>query len=175
MKYILINIFTLLCLAASMQSCKDDLYFDEPGPFPEGETTLKATVSFRPFDEGLTDSRSAGDALKFINDLAIVVFDYEGNFIKCQDITESTTGTVAGNENETNVAKKTFNLTLPFGAYKIFAVGNIPNFTATYGKQIESIEDLQNIRLTWKPIDDESSPETNTAKMKENAQMFGYF
>lgn len=175
MKYILINIFTLLCLAASMQSCKDDLYFDEPGPFPEGETTLKATVSFRPFDEGLTDSRSAGDALKFINDLAVVVFDYEGNFIKCQDITESTPGTVAGNENETNVAKKTFNLTLPFGAYKIFAVGNIPNFTATYGERIESIEDLQNIRLTWQAIDNESSPETNTAKMKENAQMFGYF
>lgn len=176
MKSILINIFALLCVAVSLQSCKDDLFIDEPQPFPDGETTLEATISFRPFDVGLTDSRSAGDALKFINDLAVVVFDSEGNFIKCQDITESTSETVPGNENETKVAKKKFNLTLPFGAYKIFAVGNIPDFTATYGDKIESIADLQAIKLTWVAIDNKTDNEAQkTAKTKQNAQMFGYF
>lgn len=176
MKSILINIFALLCVAASLQSCKDDLFIDEPQPFPEGETTLEATISFRPFEAGLTDSRSAGDALKFINDLAVVVFDSEGNFIKCQDITESTLETVPGNENETKVAKKEFNLTLPYGAYKIFAVGNIPYFTATYGDKIKSIADLQAIKLTWVAIDNKADGETErTEKTKKNAQMFGYF
>lgn len=75
----------LVCglLMLAVTSCKDDLLYTDGEPIPEGETTIIAQVDFRPLVEGLAGkSRTAGDAIKSIQDLCVLLYDTEGNFVE---------------------------------------------------------------------------------------------
>ena len=50
---------------------------------PEGEVSVSATVEFLPLRPALdVNTRTAGDVIKDINDLCVLLYDEEGNLVK---------------------------------------------------------------------------------------------
>ena len=137
-----ITIYTLLCLLfIGTFSCKDDLYIDDER-VGEGECVISGTVKFKPLTPTLNgNSRSAGDAIKAINSLCVLLYNEEGNLVnkypvenytitnidrKDENRTESIGGedkTLLSAESET--PRATFRLTVPYGKYYIYAVANL--------------------------------------------------
>ena len=85
-----ISYFLFICglLMGAATSCKDDLLYTDGGPIPEGESIVTAQVDFKPLVEGLADkSRSAGDTIKSINDLCVLLYDVDGNLAEAHSLT----------------------------------------------------------------------------------------
>lgn len=137
----------LVCglLMLAVTSCKDDLLYTDGEPIPEGETTIIAQVDFRPLVEGLAGkSRTAGDAIKSIQDLCVLLYDTEGNFVEGHSLesisnANPTDGQFYVNEvtrkdgdapdggtiAETKTPQANLKLTIPYGRYYIYAVANM--------------------------------------------------
>ena len=79
------TLYTLLfILAFSAASCVDD-WFERPESIGEGKSIVSATVDFRPMASGLTRStRAAGNAIKAIETLYILLYDEDGNLVENQ-------------------------------------------------------------------------------------------
>lgn len=153
---------------------------DEIRPFddlPEGETTVKMAVDFNPLSDALTGSRTravAGDAIKSINSLCVLVYDVDGNFLDKQtpkfEVQNDTKRTSEDKgvewsgkgiaENET--PRATFDMKIPYGYYRIYAVANMGDMAA-YEEEIKTVKGLKGISLTWQ------------SDVTQNNQMLGYF
>ncbi|WP_292267035.1 hypothetical protein [Butyricimonas sp.] len=175
-----ITIYTLLCLLfIGTFSCKDDLYIDNER-VGEGECVISGTVKFKPLIPTLNgNSRSAGDAIKAIKSLCVLLYNEEGNLVnkypvenytitnidrKDENRTESIGGedkTLPSAESET--PRATFRLTVPYGKYYIYAVANMGDLSG-YNDAIKTIAGLKNISLIW-----------NKDDIGANNQMFGHF
>lgn len=175
-----ITIYALLCLLFGCTfSCRDDLYIDDER-IGEGECVISGTVKFKPFIPTLNgNSRSAGDVIKAIRSLCVLLYDEGENLVnkypvenyivtnidrKNENRTESIGGedkTLSSAESETPHA--TFRLTVPYGKYYIYAIANMGDLSE-HNDAIQTIEGLKNISLRW-----------NKDDMGANNQMFGHF
>ncbi|MBE6230231.1 MAG: DUF4906 domain-containing protein [Bacteroidales bacterium] len=158
---------------------------------PEGETTLSAKVTFNSFKDALIGStKSAGDAIRQIEGLALLVYDKEGKFLQSQyfsanqlaieDVERNPSdtgekqedGTTDRNNAESTTPQATFNFTIPYGIYSIYVVANMGDIANdnNYKDQVQTIEGLRNISFNW--VQDKTENPTNISR---NNQMFGYF
>lgn len=183
-------IFLCILLFGTVSSCKDDLLYGG-GIIGEGESVISGTVKFKPLTPALNGTtRTAGDAIKSINSLCVLLYDEQGNLVKKYPLTPAAGGTTTPNEGEyvlsdverTNdkiesiggedknllpAESKTphadFKLTVPFGRYYIYAVANM-NDLSGHEEAIRTKKGLKSISLTW-----------NVENIAANNQMFGFF
>lgn len=175
-------ILAVLIGVSMMSSCVDEPLVSGYGDIPEGHATVSAKVSFKPFGSALNgDSRTAGDAIKEIQSLYVLLYDenknlkeafnagekndqggYKYDYIYEED--ESRDDVQLGSDKEHIAEQETpcakFKKTVPYGRYYIYAVAN---YDLT-DKDYSTIEKLRNLPLTW-----------NADDVKSNNQMFGYF
>ncbi len=158
---------------------------------PEGETTLSAKVTFNSFKDALIGStKSAGDAIRQIEGLALLVYDKDGKFLQSQyfsanqlaieDVERNPSdtgekqedGTTDRNNAESTTPQATFDFTIPYGIYSIYVVANMGDIANdnNYKDQVQTIEGLRNISFNW--VQDKTENPTNISR---NNQMFGYF
>lgn len=183
---------TILVLASVCAgSCRDDLLIDD---VPEGMARLSAEVHFAPLvttdmnvatggatrSDGLviedetgvkpddcTDAPE-GDRMDGISSLAILFYDAAGNLSKTvapQNVDLSANAPhLEEHEGEEATWRVNFQMDVPYGNYKIFAVANVAGLLTDYADEIATISGLRSIRLKW--------DDTNVAA---NAQMLGVF
>ena len=185
------SIYIFLCiLFLGSAACQDDL-FNKGGEIGEGESLVSATVNFKPLTPALNGhTRAAGDIIKSINSLCVLLYNEEGELLKTYPLTEATQGTAPGEgeytltdmgrsgdkktesiggENkdlpsaESETPHADFKLTIPYGRYYIYAVANMGDLSI-YSNAIKNIEGLKSISLTW-----------DATTIANNNQMFGYF
>ncbi|MGN1214817.1 MAG: hypothetical protein ACI4TJ_01085 [Candidatus Cryptobacteroides sp.] len=171
MKKALLKIFLLLSCASLMISC---VYteFEEPqeGISAVQTSELSMEVSFRPL--GDVSTRSAGDAIKHIDNLWVVAYSSKGELRSKVQVFDGTTegngysytnsemdaSSIAGSA-EARYCHSTFKLTLPLGEYRIYAVANY-DLSSFNGDE----DALKSIRLAW-----------NASDISSNNPMFGFF
>lgn len=162
----------LLALAAA--GCQDE--FLAEGAIGKGKAKVTATLDFKPMSAALTQTRAAGNALKGIGSLHVLMYDYEtkelmrswelqkGEYEVSDE--ERTDGDAEnGKTSETTTKRATFKLpdAIPFGKYRIYAVANIPDLLETHSEAIRTVDGLKAIPLTWNPED-----------ISANGQMIGF-
>lgn len=187
-KYILI--FTL---ASAVASCTDEILLDNQG-IVEGDATVSSTIIFKDLAKSsLGGSRSAGNAVKQISNLCVLVYSADGSELKHHYYADAENGShnfdsfsidKEGNsgrpdgdngtsaEGTTPSARLTFKI--PNGKYQMFAVANMGDITRDpdLGEQCKTVDGLKSIRLNWidKGEGDLYAIDSNT-----NNQMLGYF
>lgn len=80
MRFNFLYITLVLGLLLGLVSCQDERLYDD-SVIPEGETLVSATLNFESFTSAL-ESRAAGDAIKAIKTLNILIYDTEGNLLE---------------------------------------------------------------------------------------------
>lgn len=155
--------------------CYDELMEEEITG--DGGTSISATLDFKPMSSALARTRAAGDALKDITSLHVLVYDYDTQNlidryawkIEGYDVSdENRSGEDAenGKSAETSTRRATFRLpgNIDFGRYYIYAVANIPDLLTAYKENIRTVDGLKSLPLMWKPDD-----------VSANGQMLGCF
>lgn len=164
----------LFLMIATVTSCYDEFMKQEF--IGEGKASISATLDFKPMSSALSRTRAAGDALKDISSLHVLLYDKNKNLIKNWTI-ESYTETDEnrgnndaenGSSAETSTKRATFKLPeeIGFGKYYMYAVANIPDLltNSAYSEAIKTVDGLKNIPLTWDSED-----------VANNGQMIGFF
>lgn len=171
-RFIQYIIVTLIALAAT--DCQDDFMKQEI--IGEGKAKVSATIDFKPMSAALTRTKAAGDALKDINSLHVLLYDEESKLInkwKIEGYTvtdENRTDVDAENKAsaETSTKRAKFNLPeeIDFGKYYMYAVANIPDslIDKHYSEAIQTVDGLKNISLAW-----------DSENIAANGQMIGFF
>lgn len=184
-RFIQYIIVTLTALAAT--GCQDDFMKQEI--IGEGKAGISATLDFKPMSSALSQTRAAGDALKDIKSLHILLYNEDGELLKSWTQNEtkqelknyevtSKDRTDADAENghkaESTTAHATFTLPgeIDFGKYYMYAVANIPDLLTAYAENITTVKGLKSIPLTWDNTKNEETGEYNVAN---NGQMLGCF
>lgn len=164
----------LFLMIATVTSCYDEFMKQEF--IGEGKASISATLDFKPMSSALSRTRAAGDALKDINSLHVLLYDKDKNLIKKWKIegyieSEENRGNndaENGNSAETSTKRATFKLPeeIDFGKYYMYAVANIPDLltNSAYSEAIQTVDGLKNIPLTWDSED-----------VTKNGQMIGFF
>ena len=177
-------LFAFLCvLGLSLASCSDEL-FGNGEYIPDGESSVSLSADFRPMSVGLDTKpgRSHGKILNTIERLAVLVYDAGTRELKYHyDVSDFTTTNVGrsdadaaenGSENkkkaESKTLRATFNLQIPYGKYHIYAVANVPDLLTGRLGEIQNIDDLKRLPLTWQGG-------TDSLLTRLNAQMIGCF
>lgn len=171
MKSKFLYITLVLGLMLGLMSCQDDRLYDD-SVIPDGDSRISATVTFESFTPAL-ESRTAGTAINSIDRLWVVLFDGNGNFVNKYQILDYKSENVNTDkptdwpsqedpdwETSTPNPRATFNLTVPMGKYKIYAVANLD----LSDKELATEADLKGIQLDWDEND-----------INNNKEMFGYF
>jgi hypothetical protein len=180
-------------------SCKDDLLYTDGGPIPEGESIVTAQVDFKPLVEGLADkSRSAGDTIKSINALCVLLYDVDGNLAEAHSLTlvtgEPGEGEYRvsdierkkedavdpnGNIAETETPRAKLSLKIPYGRYYIYAVANMGT---EFNEEVKSdgtgsSEAVNKYKEAIKTVEGLKSISLtwNADDVARNNQMFGHF
>lgn len=165
-------LYMLLCsLAIASASC--DGVFPEDSPIGDGSASVSVTMDFKPMSSALT--RSDGEALKDIKSLHVLLYGENQSLLKTWKIDNATlsdekrfdkdaengTGTA-----ETMTKHASFDLPeeIKFGRYYMYAVANIPDLLTTYDGDIETVDGLKSLPLTW-----------DSANTRANGQMLGCF
>ncbi len=167
-------LFCFWMLLLCMTACVDDEIrsFDA---LPEGETTVNVTVEFQSLTPALATRAVAGDTIRKIRDLCVLVYGVDGKLIKNYPIKwkdGKVSGYIEGEqvrkgdtlaESATPYAR--FKLKLPYGRYHIYAVANMGDLTspAEVTEAIQTRDGLKNISLTWQK------------DVEKNNQMLGHF
>ena len=164
----------LFLMIATVTSCYDEFMKQEF--IGEGKASISATLDFKPMSSALSRTRAAGDALKDINSLHVLLYGEDKKLIKNWTI-ESYTETDEnrgnndaenGSSAETSTKRATFKLPeeIGFGKYYMYAVANIPDLltNSAYSEAIKTVDGLKNIPLTWDSED-----------VANNGQMIGFF
>lgn len=156
----------------SLAACTKDMVDDYGGVIPEGECTVTADVEFKPLAAGLNGAtRSAGNAIKEIESLQVLLYDDSQKLVESHLITDFTTNadedrTDADADNghtaESKTPRAAFDLKIPYGRYFIYAVANMGDLTKEY--DVATVDKLKSVSLEWQ--------EDAAAK---NNQMFGCF
>ncbi len=168
-RFIQYIVVSLMALAAT--GCQDDFMKQEI--IGEGKAKVSATVDFKPMSSTLT--RAAGDALKDINSLHVLLYDEKKTLIKGWKLEETDYKVTTVNRDdedaenkqtaETSTQRATFKLSegIDFGRYYMYAVANIPDLLDKKD-DIQTVDGLKSLPLTWNPDN-----------MTANGQMIGYF
>ncbi len=168
-------------LAAGIAACTHDLTDDGYGIITPGESTVTAEVEFKPMRSGLNGTRTAGDAIRVIKDLSVLLYDSEGNLVENgyhllsegpdmgqYEITEenrTASDTKYAEIAEDRTQRATFTMTVPHGTYYIYAVANMGDMMREkYATAIQTVKGLKSISLEWDP-----------ANVENNDEMFGFF
>ncbi len=177
-------IYTILILLLGVTvttSCRDDFFY-ENGVIGEGNANITATVSFHPLISALDEkSRAAGDAIKDINKIQIVIYTAKGEFFRSQTFSKEDNNlniidssseeantdmpdTYKGqNQAEERTAKASFELkNIPFGRYYMYVVANYDGILDE--NNVDTPDKLKAIKVKW-----QEKPED----LSKNAQMFG--
>lgn len=152
-------ILTILSgMAWIMSSCQDD--FDYRNDIiGDGEALVSLNVSFNPPTGVKLSSRTDGNALDSFSDVWVVIFKegkiYEKHYFKKDDFIKYQH---VANPDTNNVLYQDMAhaelpaLTLPYGSYKIYAVGNMgvgfDDKLYVNGEAIKE-EDFRNLKLDW--------------------------
>ena len=182
-----------------LTACTDDWLNNEGERMPEGEVSVSATVEFLPLRPALdVNTRTAGDVIKDINDLCVLLYDEEGNLVKSyyllpkgtastettdrfdvDDIDRADTDAEGGKTAEAKTKRATFKLAqVPYGYYYMYAVANMGNLAELEKDNIQTVDKLKSINLTWEAENWFATEETADGKVTratKNHQMFGYF
>ena len=198
-------LLSLGCAVATLATgCKDDFGFSDAGP-GEGETMLTLEASFSPFSEGMmtrAGSSTAGDALKGLNDLAILVYDgnpdengdcnlipeycqYDVNVSGAQLSDRDSSGS-NGAANGKPAESRTYSLSgininnIRLGKYYIIGVANLKGGTKKYladhaGDEYNymTLDGLRRMKMTWNDV--EVNGENVTNSIASNGEMLGFF
>ena len=106
-------IFLCILLLGTVSSCKDDLLYGG-GIIGEGESVISGTVKFKPLTPALNGTtRTAGDAIKSINSLCVLLYDEQGKLVKKYPLTPATGGTTTPNEGEYVLSEKSAQMAKP--------------------------------------------------------------
>lgn len=164
-------IAALTILAAA--GCRDDFMTEEISG--EGKASVSVTLDFKPMSSALSRTRAAGDALKEINSLHVLLYDFDTKELKSRwaigkyDLSEEERGNEDaenGVSAEGKTARAAFRLPdrIEFGKYYMYAVANIPDlFTnAAYSEAVKTVDGLKEIPLAW-----------NSGEIAANGQMIG--
>lgn len=164
----------LFLMIATVTSCYDEFMKQEF--IGEGKASISATLDFKPMSSALSRTRAAGDALKDINSLHVLLYGEDKKLIKNWKIEEYTVSNEGRNDSdaengssaETSTKRATFKLPkeIDFGKYYMYAVANIPDLltNSAYSEAIQTVDGLKNIPLTWDSED-----------VAKNGQMIGFF
>lgn len=164
----------LFLMIATVTSCYDEFMKQEF--IGEGKASISATLDFKPMSSALSRTRAAGDALKDISSLHVLLYDKNKNLIKnwkiygytVSDENRSNSDAENGSSAETTTKRATFKLPeeIGFGKYYMYAVANIPDLltNSAYSEAIQTVDGLKNIPLTW-----------NSGNVANNGQMIGFF
>lgn len=164
----------LFLMIVTVTSCQDDFMNGET--IGEGEARVSVTLDFKPMSSALTRTRTAGDALKDISSLHVLLYDKDKNLIKnwkidgytVSDENRNDSDAENGSSAETSTKRATFKLPeeIGFGKYYMYAVANIPDLltNSAYSEAIKTVDGLKNIPLTWDSED-----------VANNGQMIGFF
>ena len=164
----------LFLMIATVTSCYDEFMKQEF--IGEGMASISATLDFKPMSSALSRTRAAGDALKDISSLHVLLYDKNKNLIKnwkidgytVSDENRSNSDAENGSSAETTTKRATFKLPeeIGFGKYYMYAVANIPDLltNTAYSEAIQTVDGLKNIPLTWDSED-----------VANNGQMIGFF
>lgn len=169
----------LFLMIATVTSCYDEFMKQEF--IGEGKASISATLDFKPMSSALSRTRAAGDALKDISSLHVLLYNKDKTLIdkwKIEGYSESdenrTDKDAEANPNgehhtaETTTKRATFKLPkeIDFGKYYMYAVANIPDLltNSAYSEAIQTVDGLKNIPLTWDSED-----------VANNGQMIGFF
>lgn len=168
LQYIIVSLIIF-----AVTGCQDDFMKDET--IGEGEASISVTLDFKPMSSALTRTRTAGDALKDISSLHVLLYDHDTKSLikswKIEEYSESDENRDDGNaENghsaETSTKRATFELPerIDFGKYYMYAVANILDLltNSEYSEAIKTVDGLKNIPLTW-----------DSGNVANNGQMIG--
>lgn len=171
MKVIRYILYIILVAAFLPTSCIWSEIVEDP-VLGEGQTTVSMDIQFRPWTAALdgAETKSAGNSIKHINDLWVVIYKNDRTFFEKVKVSSDNTGRVSNYQNseldvtesgfaESKYCHSTFDMELPLGKYRIYAIANydLSSFTGTE-------EELKSIKLTW-----------NVSDIAANNAMFGYF
>lgn len=158
----------LYILTIGLAACTDDLIGGEDEFVPKGESSLMATVEFKPLAAALAGkAKTAGNTIKSIENLCVLLYDLEGKLVKRHLLVSGQFS--VQNENregiqiaETSTPRAVFKLTIPYGRYYIYVAANMGDL-GSYAEKIQTIDGLKSISFGWQ------------SKVAENNQMFGHF
>lgn len=155
LQYIIVSLFIF-----AVTGCQDDFMKEET--IGEGKASISGTLDFKPMSSALGRTRAAGDALKDINSLHVLLYDYETKSLinswkiegySVSDEKRDDENAENGHSAEISTKHATFKLPekIDFGKYYMYAVANIPDlFTnSEYSEAIKTVEGLKNILLVW--------------------------
>lgn len=164
----------LFLMIATVTSCYDEFMKQEI--IGEGKASISATLDFKPMSSALSRTRAAGDALKDISSLHVLLYDKDKNLIEkwkidgytVSDENRNDSDAENGNSAETSTKRATFKLPeeIGFGKYYMYAVANIPDLltNSAYSEAIKTVDGLKGIPLTW-----------DSENVAKNGQMIGFF
>lgn len=162
----------LFLMIVTVTSCQDDFMNGET--IGEGEARVSVTLDFKPMSSALTRTRTAGDALKDISSLHVLLYDKDKNLIKnwkidgytVSDENRNDSDAENGSSAETSTKRATFKLPeeIDFGKYYMYAVANIDSLFEKYSGDILTVDGLKDIPLTW-----------DSENVAKNGQMIGFF
>lgn len=171
------HIISVLMLVFPLVSCVDKEFYNDDF-IPEGETELAAKISFPAFAPAL-ETRAAGDAIKEINSLWLMIYEKdENNEWTLEDggkiritaenhhLTTSLTDNTRPDGKEQSGAKTghaSFRFRHKNGQYKVYAVVNCDLDTFKI-EALDTPEKLKNLPLTW-----------DAGNIRNNSKMFGHF
>ena len=175
--------YILLCiLLLGSAACQDDPLYNG-GETGEGESLVSATVKFKPLTPALNgNTRTAGNVIKNIEDLCVLLYNEKGELLKTYPLTKGTgEGQYQLSEDkdrpdnnpdsnlppaEAQTPHADFKLKIPYGRYRIYAVANMEDLLTNddYSEAIKTADGLKSISLQW-----------DKDEVANNNQMFGYF
>ena len=141
-------------------ACEDDIDYGA-GDIPEGQSMVRFEMSFKDFSPAL-ESRSAGDAIKAINQLWMIMYNTDGTLFCSRNVSDDIAGSQPADNSQAGPATgyASFRLMIPNGRYRVYAVANMD--LSSFDLSVE--EKLLDIQAQW-----ESGSATR------NAEMFGSF
>ncbi len=147
---VLYYILSVICLVAS--SCvRDDV--DSAGGMSEGECIVSAAVDFKPLTAGLDGgTRTAGDAVKSIDNLCVLFYDNDNKLVQTCYLEEGEGGYTLSEEERTGsgiaertTPRATFRMKVAYGSYRIYVAANMGDLSAQekYAEAIKTVDGLK--------------------------------
>lgn len=166
----------LVILSLVSHSCALDEVFGPDMNGYEGVSDVEFTVDFRPSSPAL-ETRTAGDAIKHVYDLSIVIYHADGVFHSCRYLSEGdyTQEEISSDKdalqtNESKYQRTKFSMELPTGNFRMYAVANLGRSLTTAETLTE--EALKSMKLTWNGT---ALGTVTESALPDNNVMFGFF